>query len=86
MLATLHKIDTAALHKAARQHRFEVFHSDHCACFACGKTFLPQQIVEWTDKNMTALCPFCKMDSVLPSYNGTPTDPETLQEMNRYAF
>lgn len=87
MLAAKHKTDNAFLHQAARNHRYEVFHSDHCACFFCGKTFSPQQILEWTDEDMTALCPHCKMDSVLPSYNnGVPTDTETLREMNRYAF
>ena len=86
MTATLHTIDAAVVHKSASFHRFEVFHSDHCSCFACGKTFAPQEITEWTDKEMTALCPYCKMDAVLPSYNGIPTDAETLKEMNHYAF
>jgi len=86
MLTTQHAIDTAALYKAASFHRYEVFHSDHCSCFSCGKTFTPQQIVEWTDKDMTALCPHCGMDAVLPSYNGTPTDAETLEALKRYSF
>jgi NAD-dependent SIR2 family protein deacetylase len=86
MNATLLAIDTAAIHKAASFHRFEVFHSDHCACYACGSTFSPQQITAWTDKDMTALCPHCKMDAVIPSYNGTPTDPETLQAVRHYAL
>jgi hypothetical protein len=86
MSATLQALDTAVLHKAASFHRFEVFHSDHCSCFACGSTFAPQEISEWTDKNMTALCPHCKMDAVLPSYNGTLVDTDTLENMNRYAF
>lgn len=85
MNATLQSIDTKAVYKTARFHRFEVFHSDRCGCFSCEKTFAPQQITEWTDKDMTALCPYCKMESVLPSYSA-PTDAETLAEMNRYAF
>ena len=86
MTATLHAIDTAVVYKAASFNRFEIFHREHCSCFACGTTFAPQEVTEWTDNDMTALCPHCKMDAVLPSYNGTPTDAETLKEMNRYAF
>jgi NAD-dependent SIR2 family protein deacetylase len=79
-------IETAKLHKAASFHRFEIFHSEYCSCFSCGKSFTPQQIVEWTDKDMTALCPYCKMDAVLPSYNDTPTDDATLEALNQYSF
>lgn len=86
MLATAHKVDTAALYKAAHFHRFEVFHSERCACFSCMQSFSPNQIVEWTDKDMTALCPHCKMDAVLPDYNGTPINRETLVEMNQYTY
>jgi len=86
MNATLQLIDTKALYKHARNNRFEVAHSDHCACFFCGDIFAPEQITEWTDKDMTALCPHCKMDAVLPAYNGIPTDTETLMALNKYAF
>lgn len=86
MNATLQAINIAALHKKASFHRFEIFHSDHCSCFSCGQSFLPTQIVEWTDKNLTALCPHCHMDAVLPSYDGTPTDADTLVQLKRYAL
>jgi 5-methylcytosine-specific restriction endonuclease McrA len=86
MNATLQGINVAILHKKASFHRYEIFHSEHCSCFSCGRTFSPAQIVEWTDKNLTALCPHCHMDSVLPSRNETPTDAETLTALNRYAY
>jgi len=86
MAITATHVDTAVLFKAAHFHRFEIFHSQQCGCYSCKATFSPEQIMEWTDKNMTALCPHCKMDAVLPDYNGTPIDQETLEAVNRYAF
>lgn len=86
MHATLESINVATLYKSTRFHRYEVFHSEHCACFSCEQTFNPREIMEWTDQNMTALCPHCHMDAVVPSYNGTPTDKETLDALNRYAY
>ena len=76
----------AQLHQTASFHRFEVFNSTHCACFNCGQVFKPEQITEWTDKDMTALCPNCHMDAVVPSYNGNPTDAESLEALKRFAY
>ena len=86
MQATLQQTTIVKLHKSASLHRYEVFHSEHCDCFNCGERFTPERIVEWTDRNMTALCPHCHMDAVIPSYNGLPTDAETLAELKRYAY
>jgi len=86
MHAVLETTNTALLHKAAHFHRYEVFHSESCSCFYCGETFKPEQIVEWTDKDMPALCPHCHMDAVLPAYKATPTDARALVAMNRYSF
>ena len=86
MHATMQQTTIAKLHKSASFHRYEVFHSELCACFNCGQSFAPEQIVEWTDKNLTALCPHCHMDAVLPSYSGLPADDETLAELKRYAY
>lgn len=85
MLATLEQIDTAALHKAARLHSFEVVESNECGCFFCQRIFKTSQIVAWTDHGLTALCPYCHMDAVIPAYD-QPVTPEMLAEMNRYAF
>ena len=86
MQSTLEALNVATLYKSTHFHRYEVFHSEHCSCFACGKSFDPREIVEWTDKNLTALCPHCHMDAVVPSYNGTPTDKATLEALNCYAL
>lgn len=37
-----------------------------CVCFRCLKTFDFKKIVEFVDRDTTALCPFCKIDTVVP--------------------
>ena len=86
MHTTLEAIHIATLYKSTRFHRYEVFHSQRCTCFACGISFSAREIMEWTDQNMTALCPHCHMDAVIPSHNGAPTDKETLDALNHYAY
>jgi 5-methylcytosine-specific restriction endonuclease McrA len=85
-MQTLEMTDTALLHKNASFHRYEVFHSDNCGCFFCGETFTARQITEWTDNNLTALCPHCHMDAVVPSSAQMPVTSGMLADMNRYAF
>jgi DNA-directed RNA polymerase subunit RPC12/RpoP len=86
MNTTKQQTKLAQLHRATNFNSFEISYSNRCACFNCGQSFAPAQITEWTDKDMTALCPHCHMDSVVPSYNGNPTDSESLAELKRYAY
>jgi len=53
-----------------------------CSCYQCAKKFTIEDIKEWTDGNVTAICPHCGVDSVLP---GNITD-ETLKQMKEYWF
>lgn len=39
--------------------------SDNCACYFCLAKFDPKEIKEWIDNGETALCPKCKIDSVV---------------------
>jgi NAD-dependent SIR2 family protein deacetylase len=40
---------------------------EQCGCYCCLEVFASKDVVEWTDKGDTALCPKCKADCVLPS-------------------
>jgi len=81
--------------KKAHEHSIyneeEILKSDICGCFYCKSTFSPSEIVEWCDvgspKGSTALCPKCRIDSVLGSVSGYPVDDlEFLEEMRLYWF
>ena len=43
-------------------------------CYQCFKLFEVQEIKEYTDQGETALCPFCKLDAVIPDNLGNLTE------------
>lgn len=73
-------------HNRSIRHKAELGMSDKCGCYYCQQTFEPKQITEWCDKGVTALCPFCGIDSVIGSASGFDLTPEFLQEMNERWF
>lgn len=44
---------------------------DLCGCYYCLSTFLYTEINCWIDNKMTALCPYCGIDSVIPKEDRT---------------
>lgn len=56
-----------------------------CGCFYCGEIYHPKEIVEWCDKQTTALCPKCGIDSVLDEIQNVLSY-DLLEEMHRYSF
>lgn len=64
-----------------------------CGCFYCLKVLSPKEITEYIqnddvaiDKEGTALCPYCGVDSVLPQSSGFPLTNEFLKRMHRKWF
>ena len=59
-----------------------------CGCFYCMKIFVPMAITDWIDEEngLTALCPFCGVDSVIGESSGYPITTEFLKDMNTYWF
>ena len=70
----------------ASQHRVEVEASDRCACYFCFRTFAPAAIKAWTDKQQTALCPSCGVDSVIGSASQHRLDDAFLRKMHGHFF
>ena len=65
-----------ALHKRSIRHRAVVQAAPRSGCFYCGATFLPAEITDWVDGgDVTALCPKCGIDSVLPDHTSQPLSP-----------
>ena len=73
-------------HDHSSRHRTEILVSTLCACFYCGRSFGPDEILDWVDNDQTALCPKCGMDSVIGSDAGFPLTKEFLDEMHEYWF
>lgn len=74
--------DLKNLHAQANYHRAQVEASQTCGCFYCKAIFAPSQIQDWIDKDQTALCPKCGIDSVLPEQPSAAA----LEAMHQYWF
>ena len=68
--------------------------SEVCSCFYCGSIFPASEVDEWTIEPglgaVTALCPRCEIDAVLPSSSleeaGFELDLAVLTQMKGYWF
>ena len=57
-----------------------------CGCFYCLEIFSPKEIKMWLNREDTALCPYCCVDSVISESSGYPITKEFLKKMNEYWF
>jgi len=76
---------TSALQHAAN-HRTELTASVRCGCFFCFRTFAVTDIRKWIDKNQTALCPRCGIDSVIGTASGHAIEDRFLRKLHEYRF
>ena len=87
------------IHRFCGQHRELLARSERAGCFYCRRFFDPREIEEWVDaprgeageaagaaEGVTALCPRCGIDAVLPSAAPIRLDEELLAEMHRHWF
>ncbi|MDQ3369672.1 MAG: hypothetical protein M3680_29980 [Myxococcota bacterium] len=72
--------------KHASNHREELVGSTRCACFFCFRSFGSGDITSWIDKNQTALCPKCGIDSVVGTGSGHTLDDRFLRKMHQFHF
>ena len=92
----LNKADLESIHKYSSHHRELLAHSDRAGCFYCGAIFNPTEIMDWVDEQqvetgstedgVTALCPRCGIDAVLPAAAPIALDEDVLSAMHRHWF
>ena len=73
-------------HEKSSNHRSEIERSQRCGCFYCKQTFGPDRIVNWIDKDSTALCPACGIDSVIGEASGIQITEDFLEAMHAAWF
>ena len=89
--------DLHSIHGFSSRHRLLLERSEHAGCFHCLAEFSPSTIGEWVDEpesvddeelsvGVTALCPRCGIDSVLPSAAPIRWDETLLSEMQAFWF
>ena len=92
----LSRADLESIHKHSSRHRELLARSERAGCFYCQRFFSPSEITEWVDGHqvetgdtadgVTALCPHCGIDAVLPSSAPIPLDAATLAQMHQRFF
>lgn len=86
------KNDVIAAHGFSNGHKEQLEKDRVCGCFYCLKIFDPAEIKQWLiddnpcDRDGTALCPYCGIDSVIGESSGFPITEEFLKKMRDYWF
>ena len=78
--------DILAAHRFCVNNRELLMQSDKCGCFSCLRIFSPTEIVNWTDDDKTAICPFCSVDAIIGDKTDYPLTKVFLQKMYEYWF
>ena len=73
-------------HKYCTGNKEQLKNDAVCGCFYCLEIFSPKEIKMWLDRENTALCPYCCLDSVIGESSGYPITKEFLKKMNEYWF
>jgi hypothetical protein len=90
------RADLESIHRYSSRHRELLAVSEFAGCFYCKSRFRPDEVADWVDgrqpetgnleDGVTALCPRCGIDAVLPSAAPIRWDDSLLDEMHRYWF
>ena len=90
---TYNRADLESIHRFSDHHRELLAQSERAGCFYCRRMYDPREITEWIDGphlesggGITALCPRCGIDAVLPSTMPVPLTAELLAEMHSHWF
>ena len=72
--------------QVAMRNKIAIQNCTEVGCYYCQKIFNSQEIKEWTDKDQTAICPFCDTDSVIPNLAEYKLTEEMLQQANKFWY
>ncbi len=72
--------------KHSLRNRGEIERSKLCGCYCCAAVFDTEEIVEWVDGGMTAVCPRCATDAVIGDASGIAIESNVLNVINKRYF
>ncbi len=72
--------------KHSLRNRGEIERSKRCGCYCCTAVFDAEEIVEWVDGGMTAVCPRCATDAVIGDASGLAIERNVLNVINKRYF
>lgn len=92
----MNRADQDAIHRFSFRNRDLLETSERAGCFYCQELFDASEIQEWVDEDpaesakgirgVTAVCPRCGIDAVIPSSVPLPLSKELLAEMHAHWF
>ena len=90
------RADLESIHRFSSKNRELLSQSNNASCFHCLASFAAGEVQDWVDgprheagdldNGVTALCPRCGIDAVLPSAAPVKYDAGVLAEMNQHFF
>jgi NAD-dependent SIR2 family protein deacetylase len=84
-MASISERELKAAHRHSMENRQLLTSGGECGCFHCLNTFAANEVTDWTNDGLTALCPRCGIDAVLSS-NIDSIDRIFLQRMHDFWF
>ena len=78
--------DIIKAHEYSINNKRSLLKDKKCGCFFCLKIFSPKEIIDWIDKDQTALCPHCSIDAIIGESSGFPLTTEFLEKMRDHWF
>jgi hypothetical protein len=88
--------DQESLHRLCSANRDTLARCSRAGCFYCCEIFAPAEIMDWVDgqqvvtgstaDGITALCPRCGIDAVIPEMEGVALSKDLLVEMKAHWF
>ncbi len=59
---------------------------DFCYCAYCKRKIKTVEIEEWTDDTLTAICPHCKVDAIIPDTKENDINKDKLEKIHNFLF
>ena len=84
----MNKEELEKIHDKCFENKEELLRVNRCGCMNCLKIFNPKEIKEWINfsEGLTAFCPYCHIDSVIPESEEYVLNEELLGELHECFF
>lgn len=86
MVVKMDIITLLKLHKTTFKNKELLDTTNKCACCSCNHFLKTSDIKEWTDDALTAICPLCGVDAIIPITVENPITEDDLEKLYKYYF